>query len=152
MGRNDDGGRGAEQAVAPRASAAPDASLSEHDDIRSWLDGIKQGWAARFAAAFEAVGIEDTSDLVGLGGEAAAKTGAKSLAPLASQGNLHVAARSQGGTGIPNLAAGDPAGSGTTGAAGACDRVSCRVRWGPDQVGADGSCPGRRGRGYPCSR
>ena len=31
--------------------------------IRSWLDSLKAGWAARFAAAFEEVGVEDCVDL-----------------------------------------------------------------------------------------
>ena len=44
-----------------------------NDDIRAWLDGIKQGWAARFASAFEAVGVEDACDLVGLSDDVAAE-------------------------------------------------------------------------------
>ena len=31
--------------------------------IRSWLDGVKAGWGARFGAAFEELGLEDTVDL-----------------------------------------------------------------------------------------
>ena len=75
-----------EEFSAARASVVPDNLLNEQEDIRSWLDGIKQGWAARFASAFEAVGVEDTSDLVGFGGQAAVELmkelsehGAKSL-------------------------------------------------------------------------
>ena len=31
--------------------------------VREWLDNIKSGWSARFAAAFEELGIEDVIDL-----------------------------------------------------------------------------------------
>ena len=83
---DDDDPTGEERAAAPRAPTFPDALRNEEEDIRSWLDSLKQGWAARFAAAFEAVGVEDTSDLIGFGGQAAAELmkelsehGAKSL-------------------------------------------------------------------------
>ena len=39
---------------------------ADRDHVRAWLDGIKEGFAARFAAAFESLGVEDTSDLADL--------------------------------------------------------------------------------------
>ena len=36
---------------------------ADKDAVHTWLDSIKEGWAARFAAAFASVGVEDTSDL-----------------------------------------------------------------------------------------
>lgn len=37
--------------------------------IRDWLEGVKEGYGPRFAAAFEAVGVEDVTDLEELEGE-----------------------------------------------------------------------------------
>ena len=42
------------------------------ESIREWLDEVKSGFGAKFASAFEEVGIEDKSDLHDLDEEAMA--------------------------------------------------------------------------------
>ena len=38
-------------------------SMEQQRSLKEWLEGIKPGYASRFAVAFEAAGVEDSDDL-----------------------------------------------------------------------------------------
>ena len=60
--------------------------MDDDGGVRDWLDSLKAGFGARFAAAFEEIGVEDVSDLADMDDELQAtleaelrKAGAKAM-------------------------------------------------------------------------
>ena len=58
--------------VVPASLASRPAAMVSEQSLKQWLDTLKPGWAERFGSAFDAVGIEDISDLAGIDGSVVA--------------------------------------------------------------------------------